>query len=60
MNKQRTFFNFQVSEEIKQKLRYLAKKTERSQGGVLRWLIDREYEQHSPTGDNGNQQDGEE
>jgi predicted transcriptional regulator len=54
MDDTRKFINFQASNEIRKKLQYLARKTERSQSGVLRWLIDREYEKHSPTNGNDN------
>ena len=60
MEKQRIFVNFEVSEELKKKLLYLADQTKRSQSNWMRWIIEREYEQHSPTRDNGNEQTGEE
>ena len=56
MQKQRIFVNFEVSEEVKKKLRYLADQEGRSQSNWMRWIIDREYEQHSPTQDNGKDQ----
>ncbi len=56
MDKQRIFVNFEVSEDVKEKLRYLADKTKRSQSNWMRWIIEREYDQHSPTPDNGKDQ----
>ncbi len=48
---------FQAKKEIREKLDYLAKLTSRSKSNWMRWIIEREYEQHSPTPDNGKDQE---
>lgn len=50
---EKKLITFKADEQILEKLKLLAKRTERSYSGWLRWIIEREYEQHSPTGDNG-------
>ena len=44
MENKRVLINFLAKDGTREKLQYLAQKTERSQSGYLRWLIDREYE----------------
>ena len=44
---------FQADKNIREKLDYLAKLASRSKSNWMRWIIEREYEQHSPTEDNG-------
>ncbi|MHC4413634.1 MAG: hypothetical protein ACYSW6_11820 [Planctomycetota bacterium] len=41
MEKQRIFVNFEVSEEVKEMLRYLAKREKRNQSNYMRWIIER-------------------
>lgn len=44
---------FLADEEIREKLDRLAKRAKRSKANWMRWIIEREYDQHSPTDDNG-------
>jgi predicted transcriptional regulator len=54
---EKILITFQADDLTREKLKELAKKTERSYSGWLRWIIDREYDKHSPTPDNGKDQE---
>ena len=43
MTDQPSLFNFMIDSETREKLEALAAMTQRSQSGVLRWLIQQEY-----------------